>query len=58
MVSPLSGGSQRGSEQGNDTADQTTPDPSYSGGEIITYSARRGRMTKVKLCSSGFTRYS
>ena len=34
---PLSRGSQRGSEQGNDEADQTTPNPSYLGGEKVTY---------------------
>ena len=36
-VLPLSRGSQRGSEQGNVEADQTTPTPSYSGGERIDY---------------------
>ena len=34
---PLSRGSQRGSEQGNDEAGQTTLNPSYSGGEEVTY---------------------
>ena len=31
---PLSRGSQRGAEQADKEADQTTPDPSYSGGEL------------------------
>ena len=36
-VLPLSRGSQRGSEQGNVETDQTTPNPSYSGGERIDF---------------------
>ena len=34
LILPLSRGSQRGSEQGNNKNDQTTPNPSYSGGEM------------------------
>ena len=36
LILPLSRGSQRGSEQGNNETDQTTPNPSYSGGEKVT----------------------
>ena len=36
LILPLSRGSQRGAEQGNNKTDQTTPNPSYSGGEKVT----------------------
>ena len=36
-VLPLSRGSQRGAEQGDNETNQTTPNPSYSGGEKIDY---------------------
>ena len=36
LILPLSRGSQRGSEQRNNKNDQTTPNPSYSGGEKVT----------------------
>ena len=48
---PLSRGSQRGSEQGNISADdQTTPNPSYSGGEAAkseTYEVKVGGAASV-----------
>ena len=41
-VLPMSRGSQRGSEQADIEADQTTPNPSYSGGETNTFKCRHG----------------
>ena len=35
QILPLSRGSQRGSEQGDNETDQTTPNPSYSGGDML-----------------------
>ena len=57
-VLPLSRGSQRGSEQGGDQAVQTTPNPSYSGGEILGGPSYSGGERLREIWAKAFERLS